>query len=330
MMAAYVRARAFDLLVDTTYYSADPRGPDLDRAAEARPRQPAGPAARQAAGRGAAGTEASPLVREAWATRVLDMDLQLFIERVPEVDDEYFAILREGVQEHLAAATPAVIEQVRAERRIKALLVADGRRRDLETLLAAEQERGPVGATEVDGDALVACYPDLPDLPTPVRRLTDRQTALRVTLRRCWWSSPGTLGAGPVGLHPVPRPRRAGTDSSGLVGRGRRCHDPGGPQRVLRPRDHAVGATDWQSYDRSGLRLTTDVGALLGGWDPAAGAARQWHLELEVAAGGLVRRGVVRHRDGLGSAAALRPSGLPGGVRIKLDDERDRGLLSSR
>ena len=327
MLAAYVRARSFDVLTASTYVwrvREDDSSISQQRheTKNLRDRLRAWSAAWDLVG-----AEVSPAVLVAWRARDLDLGLPMFLAELPGADDEYFELVRANARELLESADAGVLAQVRAERKVKAYLAADGRRDELEALATHERQRGPVGPTSVEGGSLVADFPDVPDLPVEVRRLTDRQTALRATLRRCRWSAPGVLELDVsayipyldlTAVTPTARAWWVEDDSGDAT--------PADLTSYTDPEITRSAMPTAQSYDPSGLRLTLQVAALLGGSAPTADAERRWHLELEVSAAGLVRRGVVRHRDPRGSAASLRPSGLPGGVRVELEQERAGGV----
>jgi CDP-glycerol glycerophosphotransferase len=327
MMAAYVRAAAFDLLVATTYYwrireDATSIGQQKHLVANLSDRLAAKRAAWQLLS-----AEASEQVRAAWRLRVLDMDLPLFIEVLPDTDASYFEVLRDGVREHLTAAGPGVLAQVRAERRVKELLIAEGRRDDVLAVLAAEQREGPLGPTDPVGDALVARYDGIAGLTEDDRRLPERQTSLRATLRRCRWASPGVLDVELSAYIPyLDLTDRQPSLAAWWVDEDGNRTDAGGTQFSDPEITRGVMPT-WAGYDASGLRLTTDLRTLIGTTGPAVGGLRRWHLEVEVSAAGLTRSGAVRYRDGRGSAADLLPSGLPPDVRLRLDHTREHGLV---
>lgn len=327
MMAAYVRAARFDVLVATTYYwrireDATSIGQQKHLVANLQDRLVAKRAAWEVVS-----AEASEQVRSAWRERVLDMDLPLFIEMLPDTDADYFDLLREGVREHLDAAGPEVLAQVRAERRVKELLIAEGRRDDVLALLAAERREGPLGPTDPVGDTLVARYDGITGLTETDRRLPEWQTRLRATLRRCRWAGPGVLEVELSAYVPyldltdrTPALSAWWVDEQGarIEAEGTSFNDAEITRAVM---------PSWASYDAAGLRLSTDLRTLLGGGVPEMGAPRRWHLELEVSVAGITRRGIVRYRDGRGSAADLLPSALPPDLRLRLEHTREHGLV---
>jgi CDP-glycerol glycerophosphotransferase len=184
MMTAYVRGR-FDILRETTYFwrireDGTSIGQQKHTLANLRDRLEAKRGARAVLEQ-----EASPVVLAAWQSRVLDMDLRLFIDEVPGVDDEYWTVLRDGVREHVDRATPQVWADVRVEQRVRAWLVAQDRRAALEGLLARGLRGELVVRARLDGDRVLAEV-DLPSEDQPPAELLvvgERELALVVGLR---------------------------------------------------------------------------------------------------------------------------------------------------
>jgi CDP-glycerol glycerophosphotransferase len=184
MMTAYARGR-FDILRETTYFwrireDGTSIGQQKHAVGNLRDRLEA-----KRGARAVLEAEASPAVLAAWQARVLDMDLRLFIDEVPGVDDGYWAVLRDGVREHVERATPQVWADVRVEQRVRAWLVAQDRRPALEALLAHHESGEAVVRARVDGSRVIATV-DLPpaDQPPPdLLVVGERELALVVGVR---------------------------------------------------------------------------------------------------------------------------------------------------
>ena len=325
MMAAYLRAQAFDVLADTTYYwrireDQTSIGQQKHQIANLRDRLQAKRDAWSLLLQ-----EATPAVRAAWQVRVLDMDLPLFYEQLPGADEAYFAELRRGVAEQLAAAGEAVLAEVRAERRVKALLAAAGRRSELEALLSRELTDGPIGRTRIEGTAVVADFAGIEGLTTADRTLPQRQTRLRTTLRRCWWAAPGELRLDLAAYVPYLDHDRFAV-SAAWVGRdGQRV--PVTIRTYADPEITRDAQPTCHDYDGCAVRVELPVAELLTAAPPGSGELGEWHLELRVQVGPVVRTDVVRFRVGEGSAGVLHGSVADAGVRLELDHERERGLV---
>lgn len=184
MMTAYVRGR-FDILRETTYFwrireDGTSIGQQKHTVANLRDRLEAKRGARAILEQ-----EASPVVLAAWQSRVLDMDLRLFIDEVPGVDDDYWTVLRDGVREHVDRATPQVWDDVRVEQRVRAWLVAHDRRSALERLLARHDSGAEVVHARMDGARVLASV-DLPPEDQPPAELLvvgDRELTMVLGLR---------------------------------------------------------------------------------------------------------------------------------------------------
>jgi CDP-glycerol glycerophosphotransferase len=184
MMTAYVRGR-FDILRETTYFwrireDGTSIGQQKHTVANLRDRLEAKRGARAVLEQ-----EASPVVLAAWQARVLDMDLRLFIDEVPGVDADYWAVLRDGVREHVDRATPQVWADVRVEQRVRAWLVAQDRRAALERLLAQHDAGEAVVRARVEGARVLASV-DLPPEDQPPAELLvvgDRELTMVLGLR---------------------------------------------------------------------------------------------------------------------------------------------------
>lgn len=184
MMTAYVRGR-FDILRETTYFwrireDGSSIGQQKHSVDNLRDRLEA-----KRGARAVLEAEASPVVQAAWQARVLDMDLRLFIDEVPGVDAEYWAVLRDGVREHVDRATPQVWADVRVEQRVRAWLVAHDRRPALESLLARHEAGETVVHARLDGARVLASVDLPPDDQPPTELLVvgERELAMVVGLR---------------------------------------------------------------------------------------------------------------------------------------------------
>jgi CDP-glycerol glycerophosphotransferase len=184
MMAAYVRGR-FDVLRETTYHwrireDRTSIGQQKHTVANLMDRLEA-----KRAARAVVEAEASPTVVAAWQARVLDMDLRLFIDEVPGVDAAYWDVLRAGVREHVERATPQAWADVRVEQRIRAWLVAEDHRPELEDLLRRGAAGDEVVHARVEQDRVVARVevPEAARPPAELLEVGERELELQVSLR---------------------------------------------------------------------------------------------------------------------------------------------------
>lgn len=299
MMTAYVRGR-FDVLRETTYLwriredhtSIGQQKHTVDNLRD-----------RLEAKRGARAVleaEASPTVLAAWQSRVLDMDLRLFIDEVPHVGDDYWAVLRDGVREHVDRATPQVWEDVRVEQRLRAWLVAHDHRREVESLIARSAAGERVVHGRVEGSEVVV-RADVPDavLPPPeLLRVGERELGLVVSLRSLRVDGDHLVLVLAPHVGPVVDGVQDATLTAVLVG-------PGGAERRV-----VAAPADAATWERHGVPLAgspwPDLRVLRLGLDdvPEGGP---WAVETEYAVGGRTWRGPITSRDPDGDAGRPDP-----------------------
>lgn len=307
MMTAYVRGR-FDILVETTYlWRIREDGTSIGQQKHSVQNL----LDRLEAKRGARAVleqEASPAVQAAWQSRVLDMDLRLFIDEVPGVDDEYWAVLREGVREHVDRATPQVWADVRVEQRVRAWLVAQDRRADLEGLLARRDAGETVVRARIDGGAALAEVDLARTEPPPAELLVvgERELALSVALRTV------TVVDDAVVLVLAPRlgPVDAGLDEATLTAR--LTDEQGRTVRLVGEPADAVTRARWiEPFTGPRWPDLRIVRVRVG--DLPLDSAR-WRLDVEYAVGGASFEAAptVRDHDGAGG----RPETLVVGTRM--------------
>lgn len=116
---------------------------------------------------------ASAPTRTVWFARVLPIDMWEYFRAVPGCSDEYWSLLREGVEEFWGPGTVPFEQTVLPWRqRMMGWLVAQGLRAELEEFLTF-LDRHPDGLPRrVEGDHEAVAHPlsDRPDLPQELRR----------------------------------------------------------------------------------------------------------------------------------------------------------------
>lgn len=125
---------------------------------------------------------------EGWRTHVLDVALPGFLLDAERASDHDWALLDDLISRYATEAVP----DGRVESRVLVRLAGHDRRADVEALaLMLEDLDGDV-PTIVEGDAVLAAWPDLPaDVPDDVRRLSETETPLVAEVHR--WA-PGVGG----------------------------------------------------------------------------------------------------------------------------------------
>ncbi|GAA4111174.1 hypothetical protein GCM10022215_06820 [Nocardioides fonticola] len=124
---------------------------------------------------------AGPLA-DAWARHVADEALAAFLADLERVDADSWASLRPEAARRLLP--PGRSRDVAT--RLVALLTATGRRPDAESLAIAHRREEGVVPTRVDGDRVIAAWPELPDdlRDHPLLVLDDAETPARARLLR--------------------------------------------------------------------------------------------------------------------------------------------------
>lgn len=319
LVAAYVRAHAFDLLPSTTssvHVRTDPapgwqQGPLLSTLRD-----------RVAANELAwavVSAEASPPVRAAWLGRVLDSDLSRFVDGAWSADEEFRDLLQAAASRFSRRADPATWSHVRVERKLRLALAAAGRWEAAEELIEYFQRSGPVPETVVENGRVLVADPALRRASTEpaLLELGERQTALSSCLSTVRWGSDGRLVVegwayiGGVDLSEAPLQlsavlRDGGTGATVPLPVGRR----------VTPAVNRWAKHPHQDYAAAGFALSIDVDAL-----PRTGAARstRWQLVLQAEAAGLRRSGAVHSyvRTGIGTRMRARALESPA-ERIRL------------
>ena len=147
MVAAFVRARAFDVLSAFTYNwrireNATSIGQQKHRATNLHDRL----AAERDALR-IVSAEASEPVQAAWLGRVVNTDLPVFVPAALVADDDYRRALQEAAAEFLALSGPDVLQHARADRKLMTALMAAGEWDEVDRLAEHVRLHGILPAT---------------------------------------------------------------------------------------------------------------------------------------------------------------------------------------
>ena len=193
MMAALTKAKKFDLIRVVTYHA----GPDTSAGED-------DGLARIAATRDAIRRTLSlpelvsrDLTKRAWLTRFVEIDLDQLIQRVPWEDDAYWQALREAATDVVAHVDTDLWSQLHNECAVRCWLVAEDHRDELETYLSERRFEKADQRTEPQQGVIYGLLPfhDSNELhpPRQLYALSDRQTALRTSIRGKRWTAEGTL-----------------------------------------------------------------------------------------------------------------------------------------
>ncbi|NWF30783.1 CDP-glycerol glycerophosphotransferase family protein [Streptomyces sp. PKU-EA00015] len=279
VVPAHFLARSVDVLHDTVYLWRDRDGSITTR--RARPEAVRDRAASVTAARGLLGGEA----RRRYEASVLASDLMLFMDALPDGDDDYREAFLRHAGDFVTSVSRPVLEGLVLHQRVKWQLVRERRLAELLALLAFEKKegrdvfriRGP-RARRAEYPALTAPLPRGVDRPAPA----DLPVLSDIT-EAVWRDGKLHLkGYAYVRNHPAGE-RRPRTFAWLRSGRRRVL-----PLR-LRPADvpeaNAGSRQSLHPYDRAGFEAVVD---------PARLRTGTWNLEVGIVAAGTLRRGPLR------------------------------------
>lgn len=309
MVAAYLRARQFDLLSRVVYEwrlraegtSTGQQKHDLGNLQTR--------IAVKAQGRELVWREATPPVRAAWVGRVLDIDFPPYVEHALRADETYRRTLQDALATYIDLATADALAYVRVRQKVRTHLAALGAWDALRDVEAVFEELGSIPPTTVrDGAVYVArsAFETVSiDLPDHVLELSRSESRLQVCLATCDAPPEGRMSlTGWAVIRAVDLSTRTPAIRLSLV------HESGEPSLDV-PFDavELPAASAWVrwphgSFDRAGFRADVDLHELASAGD----IGHSWRLRARVEVGGLVREGGVHHALAGSSAsqAALR------------------------
>ncbi|MDQ0990890.1 bifunctional glycosyltransferase/CDP-glycerol:glycerophosphate glycerophosphotransferase [Streptomyces sp. V3I7] len=274
-------------------------------------------------------------LKREYDSRVLMDDLRLFLNVVPDGDEEYRAEFLRSANRFLDHIDPEVVMALPAQLRVQWLLVRKHRLDELITLLAGQRRKE---AVEVSG--LVRKYAAFPslagtDLGIPRRALRiDQDLEMRAPLQEVSWADGKLVLSGHAWIDKIGLPSRRSSVKVLQLRKDRSRRRLLLPVRnTERPGRTTDSGQDRYNYDWSGWEATLDPARLRkgGAWQEGL-----WHVGLGLYASGLIRRAPVQSSGGaacnfppyhwLSPDFRLLPS-VEGGV-LKLRVERVRALVT--
>lgn len=316
MLAAYVRARRFDVLQTVTYHwrireDLTSTGQQKARLGNLRDRIEVKQEAHDLLR-----AEASEAVHAAWVGRALEVDFPPFLPFALTGDDDYRALLAQTYRTFLDRVTPAALDQVRVAMRLRAHLAAQERWQDLFAADDWLREVQNLPPTRVVGGRLEADFPPscpwADALPADQRWTSSLECHFEGAVEHLEWSPTGLRITGWAwlrGLHSHHPDVRAW-----LVAGEERV--PLTVDRVHLPEADAWSPLSFASPADGGFVLTVD---------PSVLAPGDWAVEVEVAQDGLVTSGGLHGR--VARSAAVRPgSGVVGGLLVETGWSSTDGL----
>ena len=288
MVAAYLRAGAFDVLSAFTYNwrireNATSMGQQKHRIANLHDRLRAEREALRIVS-----AEASEPVRAAWLGRVVNTDLPVFVPAALVADDDYRAALQAAAADFLALAGPEALQHARADRKLTTALVARGRWDEVDRLTQFVRLNGILPETSVRDGRVIAELPfgrDL-DLPPEIYELGRYQSTLMSQVSALHWEADRTLQIeGWAYIRGIDLTDTAPEIDAWLQQLGKNRVLPLAVVPRVAPEATEAGNDPHQRYDHAGFRLTVPADRL-----PDSG---RWQLRLRVRSEGVERTGAI-------------------------------------
>ncbi|MBA8795006.1 CDP-glycerol glycerophosphotransferase [Friedmanniella endophytica] len=288
--------------------------------------------------------------------QLLGNDFPLSIKSAQHADDEFWAVLTDGLRRLVAQANPQVWAQVPAQHRLAIRLVTEGEREaaiDFVGLGHDNPKNVPTlvrdGRAFVQFDAREALGLAWDD---PLLELTETQLGQITGITGVRWLEDGRLevrgwsyvdnvsAAAPDPLDPADQPGDGAaptvTQTAVLVPVGPTHKELGRPSVELpadvTPDPAVTVATRhrYADYENCCFTLTVDVAALPGSTAGVGEAARtavdRWRLDLRTELAGFVREGTLRGLQTPGGSRLLPGTFLPDGRRAELSFTNRNGL----
>ncbi|MFD7991838.1 bifunctional glycosyltransferase/CDP-glycerol:glycerophosphate glycerophosphotransferase [Streptomyces mexicanus] len=276
-------------------------------------------------------------LKQEYDTRVLKDDLRLFLNVVPDGDEEYRAEFLRSANRFLDHIDPKVVMALPAQLRVQWLLVRKHQLDELITLLAGQRRKE---AIEVSG--LVRKYASFPsladaelDFPRKALRI-DRDLTMRAPLKEVTWSEGKLVLSGNAWIDKIDLPSKRSSVKVVQLRKDKSRRRIVLPARnIERPECTTDSGQDRYNYDWAGWEVTIDPAKLRKGGEWQEGL---WHVGLGLFASGLVRRAAVQSSGGadcnfppyqwLSPDFRMLPSVERGALKLRV--ERVRALITGR
>ncbi|MCW5248934.1 bifunctional glycosyltransferase/CDP-glycerol:glycerophosphate glycerophosphotransferase [Streptomyces sp. SHP 1-2] len=281
--------------------------------------------------------ETNARLKREYDTRVLMDDLRLFLNVVPDGDEEYRAEFLRSANRFLDSIDPKLVMELPAELRVQWLLVRKHQMEELIALLAGQRRRE---TPEVSG--LLRKYASFPslagaDLQLPRGALRiDQHLRMRAPLQEIKWVDGKLVLSGNAWIDKIDLASRHSSVKVLQLRKDRSRRRVLLPARgVQRPEVTTNSGQDRYNYDWAGWEVTLDPAKLRKGgeWQEAL-----WHVGLGIFASGLVRRHSVHSSGGapcnfppyhwLSPDFRLMPAVERGALKLRI--EKVRALITDR
>lgn len=323
MVAAYVRAKKFDLLADVTYLwriredegSISQQKHDLQNLLDRI-------GVKDDAFK-VVSTEASALVRDSWLARVLDQDIPLYGEHALRADEQYQNAVRSFAARYVELADAGIWSGVRWNQRIKTSLMAKGDWHNLAKFNLDSKNMGGLPGSTIVGSKVELDFTNFPELENwlseDARLLSARLTPLRAYIERARWNSGSWRLSGFAFASYVPADKNPWTRRFYLLNmRTEKTIEL--PDSNSESNYFATRFARHGNFDYSSTGFSLDISdELLESVANSAGtlAKDRWQLRVELATGEFRRDEAIEFSQKSGSAGWLR-AGVISQSRIKV------------
>ncbi|MEU1366458.1 CDP-glycerol glycerophosphotransferase family protein [Streptomyces sp. NPDC005803] len=280
------------------------------------------------------GPEAAELKRE-YDRTALTGDLRIFLNVLPDADDDFRAEFLRVVNQYLDQVDPQVVMALPAVQRVKWLLVRKHALDDLVELMNSERrgDRLEIAGVLRKYARFSALGSSSQLIPKRARRI-DPDLTPRAPLQEVTWENGKLRLLGHAWIDRIDQStKRSAVKVLALKKNGSRRRMVLPLRNVYRPECTAISSQKQYNYDWAGWELLFDPAKLRKGGQWEEGT---WHVGLGIASAGLVRKRAV-HTSGAGAANhapyhwldenfRLLPSTATGALKLRV--ERVRALIT--
>ena len=252
----------------------------------------------------------TPERREPFLHWLLDEELPRYLEDAERADEDQWQCLVATTRDLVAAAGPALCQDVRVESRVRLGLAAAGLRSELADFNVDRWLAEGQFPTEVLDGRVVAELPVDPELlPPGTLDLAAAETPAVTSLRRARWAGAAELELELYAyIDRVPADLPGATAEGWLVG-GTGTRVPLTLRRRPAAEVNVVAGDRFADQSAGAFLATVDVASLVG-----RSPRQRWELHVRLEVAGVVREGRVLDVDLRGSAGALPARAVAGGV----------------
>lgn len=262
-------------------------------------------------------------VLDAWLRSFFACSAPPYIDDVECATDDQWGALQGALETYMQQISEPSLLQVSVANRVKAWLVAHGRRKEVEDLVAAQWFESGNAPTYVTGGEVFACLPSCEGqdiqaqeqlVPARLYARNERETPLVTSLRRLRW-------LGPTELELEVWAYIKGVDLSGIAPACQMSLVEGSGETIgdldVEPSTDAsinrFAADRYQDYRRGVFTVRIDAKNLAAVSKTLLSSKQLWSLHVRMEAGGVVRSSTISHvqlRESAGIAAGVNVGGI--------------------